>query len=142
MAIGYFIQKNFSLDLKTLVRLNIYYLMPGFIFVRLYETDILLGLFVKVLGFIIFFVIILFILSNVIGRILGLSSGEKVTLTNSVMFFNSGNYGVPVNDLVFRGDPFAMSIQVVVLMFQNILIFSYGIFSLQAVTAGKWRALL
>lgn len=47
---------------------------------------------------------------------------------------------MPVNDLVFRGDPFAMSIQVIVLMFQNIFIFSYGIFSLQSMDTGKLRA--
>src|SRR5699024_8272119 len=62
--------------------------------------------------------------------------------TNSIVFYNSGNYGVPVNDLVFKSDPFAMSVQVIVLTMQNIFLFSYGIFSLRQADIGKIRALL
>ena len=58
------------------------------------------------------------------------------------MFFNSGNYGVPVNDLVFKSDPLAMSIQVIMLTLQNIFLFSYGIFSLQSIQVGKLKAAL
>src|SRR5690606_39875626 len=64
------------------------------------------------------------------------------TLFRSVMFFNSGNYGVPVNDLVFKSDPLAMSIQVIMLTLQNIFLFSYGIFSLQSIQVGKLKAAL
>src|SRR5699024_3761842 len=42
----------------------------------------------------------------------------------------------------FKGDSFAMSIQVVVLTLQNIFIFSYGVFSMQSVDAGKLKALI
>src|SRR5690625_1948781 len=86
------------------------------------------------------FVFILYVLSMITGSLLGLNTRKKVTFTNSVIFYNSGNYAVPVNDLVFRGDPFAMSIQVIVLLFQNIFIFSYGIFSLQSMSEGKLKA--
>ena len=58
------------------------------------------------------------------------------------MFFNSGNYGVPVNDLVFKSDPLAMSIQVIMLTLQNIFLFSYGIFSLESIKIGKLKAAL
>lgn len=142
MAIGFVLQKKFSMDVQTLARLNIYYVVPAFIFVKLYTTEIALDLFAKVIIFIGVFVLILYVLAMIIGRFLKLSSGKKVTFTNSILFFNSGNYAVPVNDLVFRSDPFAMSIQVIVLMFQNIFLFSYGIFSLQSVHTGKLRAML
>src|SRR5690625_3592185 len=140
MTFGFILQKKFSLDVQTLARINIYYVVPAFIFVRLYSTEIALDLFVKVLFFIGIFVFILYILSRTIGRLMGHDSRKNVTFTNSVIFYNSGNYAVPVNDLVFRGDPFAMSIQVIVLMFQNMFIFSYGIFSLQSIHTGKLRA--
>ncbi len=39
------------------------------------------------------------------------------------MFFNSGNYGIPVNDLVFRSDPFVMSIQVIMFTLQTYFCF-------------------
>lgn len=140
MTIGYILQKKFSLDVQTLARLNIYFVVPAFIFVKLSSTEIALHMFVKVVLFIGLFVFILYVISMGVGRLLRLDPRKKVTFTNSVIFFNSGNYAVPVNDLVFRGDPFAMSIQVIVLMFQNIFIFSYGIFSLQSMSTGKLQA--
>src|SRR5699024_8061378 len=79
-------------------------------------------------------------IARLTGTLLGLDARKKVTITNSVIFYNSGNYAVPVNDLVFRGDPFAMSVQVIVLMFQNIFIFLYGIFSLQSMDSVILRA--
>ncbi|RCW74892.1 AEC family transporter [Saliterribacillus persicus] len=142
MAIGYYLQLTFKLDLSTLAKLNIYFLVPGFIFVKLYEATFSYSLFLYVLLFFILLVVILFIISVVVRKLLGMKNGEETTFSNSIMFFNSGNYGVPVNDLVFRGDPFAMSIQVIVLMLQNIFLFSYGIFSLRAAAEGKLKAAL
>lgn len=37
MAIGFVLQKKFSLDVQTLAWLNIYYVVPAFIFIRLYH---------------------------------------------------------------------------------------------------------
>lgn len=142
MSIGFILQKKFTLDVQTLARLNIYYVVPAFIFVRLYETIIPWNMFAKVILFVMSLAAILYVLAMLIGKMLGLSARKKVTFTNSVIFYNSGNYAVPVNDLVFRGDPLAMSVQIIVLMFQNIFIFSYGIFSLQSMDSGKLRAAL
>lgn len=142
MFIGFWLQKKFQLNVQTLARLNIYFLVPAFIFVKLYNTKISVQLFGNILLFFILYVILLFIFSYFIGKMLKLEKGEKTTFSNSVMFFNSGNYGVPVNDLVFKSDPFAMSIQVIMLTLQNIFLFSYGIFSLQSVKIGKLQAVL
>ncbi len=140
MAIGYVMQIKFQMNLQTLAKLNIYFLVPGFIFVQLYETEVAASLFGYVLLFFIVYSLLLYGLGEGIARTLGLKKEKKTTFTNSLMFFNSGNYGVPVNDLVFRGDPFAMSIQVIMLTLQNVFLFSYGIFSLQAANIGRWKA--
>src|SRR5699024_259136 len=142
MSIGFILQKKFTLDVQTLARLNIYYVVPAFIFVRLYEAVIPWNMFAKVILFVAMLVAILYVISRLTGTLLGLDARKKVTFTNSVIFYNSGNYAVPVNDLVFRGDRFAMFVQVLVLMFQNIFIFSYGIVSLQSMDSGKLRAAL
>ena len=142
MAIGFILQKKFTMDISTLSKLNIYFVVPAFIFVKLYSTQFSASLFGKVLLFFILLVIILYAISTLFAKILGLDRGKKTTFTNSTMFFNSGNYGVPVNELAFKGDPFAMSIQVIVLTLQNILTFSYGIFALQSVNSSKWKAMI
>src|SRR5699024_8148106 len=108
----------------------------------LYEAEFSGALFMRLLLFFVIFVFILFIIAAVIARTIGLDHGRKVVFTNSVVFYNSGNYGVPVNDLVFKGDPFAMSIQVIILMLQNTFMFSYGIFSMQSMQTGKLKAVL
>src|SRR5699024_8761334 len=122
-----------------LARLNIYYVVPAFIFVRLYTTDIELRLFLKIIFFVGVFVFLLYIIATAVGFLMKFTRDRRVTFTNSIIFINSGNYAVPVNDLVFRGDPFAMSIQVIFLMFQNILLYSYGVFSLQSLHTSKLR---
>ncbi len=142
MGIGFLMQKKFELNLQTLARLNIYFLVPGFIFVKLSSTQISANLFWNILLFFILYVVLLFGVSHFVGKMIGLERGEKTTFSNSIMFFNSGNYGVPVNDLVFKSDPLAMSIQVIMLTLQNIFLFSYGIFSLQSIQVGKLKAAL
>ena len=142
MAIGFILQRKFELNIQTLARINIYFLVPGFIFVKLYSTRISASLFTNVFLFFILYVVLLYFLAGLIGKLIGLKHGKKTAFVNSAMFFNSGNYGVPVNDLVFKSDPFAMSIQVITLTLQNIFLFSYGIFSLQSVKVGKLQAAL
>ena len=142
MLIGFILQKKFAMDISTLSKLNIYFVVPAFIFVKLYSTQFSASLFGHVLLFFILLVLILYVFSALFAKILGLNRGKKTTFSNSTIFFNSGNYGVPVNELVFKGDPFAMSIQVIVLTLQNILTFSYGIFVLQSVNTSKWKAMI
>ena len=142
MLIGFILQKKFAMDISTLSKLNIYFVVPAFIFVKLYSTQFSASLFGHVLLFFILLVLILYVFSALFAKILGLNRGKKTTFSNSIIFFNSGNYGVPVNELVFKGDPFAMSIQVIVLTLQNILTFSYGIFALQSVNTSKWKAMI
>ena len=141
LIIGVVIQTKFKLDLQTIAKLNIYVFIPAFIFVKLYETTISPLLFMTVILYLLIFVFVLYITGFIMARVLKLDPKKRVTFTNSVIFFNSGNFGVPVNDLVFKSDPFATSIQVIVLMFQNIFLFSYGVFSLQSLDSGKLRAL-
>ncbi|MCA0172522.1 AEC family transporter [Bacillus sp. RAR_GA_16] len=142
IGIGVLLHRIFQFDLYTLAKVNIYFIVPGFIFLKLYETTFSLSLFLSVLTFFSILIVVLYVVSYVISRLFGYSRSVRASFTNSILFYNSGNYGVPVNDLVFKHDPFAMSIQVIILTFQNILTFSWGIFSLKTVEGSKLSALL
>ncbi|GAB3057905.1 AEC family transporter [Salinicoccus sesuvii] len=139
---GYVIQLKFKLDRSTLAKLSIHYVMPAFIFMSLYESSIDFSLLLGVTGFLILYAFLSFILCWFIARFMNLQKDRTVLFTNANLFYNAGNYGVPVNDLVFRSDPYAMSIQVMLVVFQNMFAFSYGIFSLSARSVGKVQALL
>lgn len=58
-------------------------------------------------------------------------AGEKLpaTFKNSVVLNNSGNYGLPVSQLVFQNNALGLSIQVVVTIFQNLVTHTYGLFN-------------
>lgn len=140
--LGYILQKKFTLDLNTLAKLNIYVFVPGFIFVKFYKTHFALSLLFYIIIFFVIYMFVLFLIGKLLSMFRKTDKGETTTLTNSLMFFNSGNYGVPVNDLVFKGDPLAMSVQVIVLSLQNIFTFSYGVFVIQSLHIGKLKALL
>ncbi|MBS4177338.1 AEC family transporter [Lederbergia citrea] len=142
IAIGVLLQRKFKLDMYTLAKLNIYFLSPGLIFIKLYDSSFSLSLFFSVILFCSAFVAVLFFLSAATGRILKLNEKMKLSFSNSVMFYNSGNYGIPVNDLVFKQDPFAMSIQIAVMAFQNTLLFSYGVVAMNSINTGKLKAVL
>lgn len=142
MLLGFVLQKKFDLNLNTLAKLNIYFLVPGFIFVKLYSTSFSSKIFFSIILFLIIFLLGLVVFTKFLTKIQGFDKRKSTTLSNSVLFFNSGNYGIPVNDLVFKSDPIAMSVQVIVLATQNIFTFTYGIFTLQSLEKGKLKALI
>ncbi|MDY0394105.1 hypothetical protein RWE15_05950 [Virgibacillus halophilus] len=45
MGIGFVLEKKFALNVQTLAKMNIYFFVPGFIFVKLYSTQISMQLF-------------------------------------------------------------------------------------------------
>ncbi|TLS36584.1 AEC family transporter [Pseudalkalibacillus caeni] len=142
IGIGAWLHRVFMLDLYTLAKVNVYFLIPGFVFTYLYKTEFSLQLFSQVLLFFLILIVVLYFVVQLISKMFHFNKGVRVVFTNSVLLFNAGNYGVPVNDLVFKHDPFALSIQVIVMTLQNILAYSFGIFSFKAVEEGRLNALM
>ncbi|WP_323703768.1 AEC family transporter [Mammaliicoccus sp. Dog046] len=141
-ALGYVLQKRVKLDLRTLAKLNINVFVPGFIFAKFYKSDLAVHLLFYIVIFFLIYIIILYIVALLTSKLQKLDKGKETTLMNSVLFFNSGNYGAPLNDIVFKSDPVAMSAQVIILTLQNVFTFTYGIFAIQSVQVGKLKALL
>ncbi|UXV32420.1 AEC family transporter [Mammaliicoccus sciuri] len=141
-ALGYVLQKRVKLDLRTLAKLNINVFVPGFIFAKFYKAELAVNLLLLIIVFFVIYIIALYIVAFAIAKMQTLDKGKETTLTNSVLFFNSGNYGAPLNDIVFKSDPLAMSAQVIVLTLQNVFTFTYGVFAIQSVQLAKLKALL
>ncbi|MCU5745449.1 AEC family transporter [Staphylococcus sp. SQ8-PEA] len=142
IIIGFTVQKRFQMNLGALAKLNIYVFIPAFIFAKFYKTTLNLRMFGYIVTFFLLYILALYLIAQVTSLFLHHDKAKATTLNNSVLFFNSGNYGAPVNDMVFKGDPVAMSVQVIVLTLQNLFTFTYGIFAIQSVQVGKLRALL
>lgn len=142
LGIGALMQQKFQLDLYTLSKINIYYLSPAIVFSKLYTSNLPLSLFGGVLLFSASLAVIMYVISILVGKISRLNLRKQTAFTHSVLFYNSANFGIPVNELVFQKDPFAASIQVCVMIFQNFLVYSYGVFALNSLDKNKLKALL
>jgi malate permease and related proteins len=127
--LGYLMGKRFDLDIFTLSKFNFYIFVPAFTFFQLYTTDIPLDM-LKVVLFAVLMLGVNFLVGTLTARFRKQENGMRNAFRNSVMFYNSGNIGIPLITLVFSNDPFivdgktpylslALTIQVVVLIIQN-----------------------
>lgn len=132
IALGVLLQRAFKLDIKTLSKLNFYLFSPGVSFVLLYSTKLSLSVILEVLLFFSVFFIALILVTEAAVRIRRFAPGMRSAMRNSVLFYNSANYAIPLNQLVFVNDPFTLSIQIIIMMMQNLIPNTYGVYSVNA----------
>lgn len=134
MLIGAILQRKFEFDLKQLSTLITYCLMPAAVFVNIYDIRIEIDLLLQIIYYLILYSLSLIIVSHLISKTLKLEIGESAALKNSISLMNSGNYGLPVSQLIFSQNPVGVSIQIFIVIFQNLLTYSYGIYNLLSAT--------
>ena len=144
MTIGFIVQRTRGLDIKTLSNINFYILSPAVVFNLLYTTDISMSLFGQVMGFFVLFMLMQYFLCSIVIKLLRLEEGMPAAMRNSVLFANSANYGLPINELAFSGNPLTLGVQVIILMLQSFLPNTYGIYSVNAHQVNRkaiWRTI-
>ncbi|ANN32196.1 transporter [Bacillus thuringiensis serovar coreanensis] len=134
MLIGAILQRKFQFNLKQLSTLITYCLMPAAVFVNIYDISIETGLLLQIIYYLMLYSLSLIIVSHFISKTLKLEKGESAALKNSISLMNSGNYGLPVSQLIFSHNPVGVSIQIFIVVFQNLLTYSYGIYNLLSAT--------
>jgi len=132
IAIGILLERIFHLDIKTLSKLNFYLFSPAVIFTLLYETPIAMDLIGKVLLFFFSFMILQYLLVELIVRLRRYRPTMRSAMRNSVLFYNSANYGIPLNQLAFAGNKETLGIQIIIMMFQSLIPNTYGIYSVNS----------
>ncbi len=141
ISLGIILHRIFNLDIKTLSKLNFYLFSPAIMFELLYATAISLQLFGQVLLFFVVFMVAQYGLLEAVIRLRKYDDGGKRgAIRNSVLFYNSANYGIPINQLAFAGNPYTLSIQIIIMMMQSLIPNTYGIYSVNAHKA-DWRKL-
>lgn len=139
VGLGYIFGRKLGPDINTLTKLNLYALVPVFTFVYLYTSDIPADM-LKVLAFAVIMLAACSALSLAVSRIMGFDKGKKYAFINSVIFYNSGNIGIPLITLVFSSAPFimdgqtpylelALTSQIMILVTQNITTNSIGFYN-------------
>ena len=136
ISLGILIDKKFILDINTLTKISLYLIMPAFIFVSVFSTDLSSNL-IWVILFNLGLLLVNFIIGANVARLLKLPNITKRAFENTLMFTNSGNIGISLITLVFTNPPFApaaapyldivISVQVMVLLVQNIMVSTFGL---------------
>ena len=130
LVLGAVLQRKFHFNLKALSQLITYCFMPAAVFVNLYETSVELSVLGQVALFITLFIGSQMILSHFLAKMLGLAKHETAIFKNSVVLINSGNYGIPVAQMIFAAQPIGVAIQVILVIFQNMTTYTYGLYNL------------
>lgn len=127
IIVGALLHRKFSFDMNTLSKLSNYFLMPAIGFVNVYESKMAGEMLVAIIGFLLLQNLTLMILAHGIAKVAKFDKGLSATYKNSVVLNNSGNFGLPVSQLVFHNNPVGASIQVIVMIFQNLITYTYGL---------------
>lgn len=134
LVIGAVLQRKFKFNLRAISNLITYCLMPAAVFINLYETKIEYKVLLEIIWYLLIFSLVLMIMSSLICKFLKLDNEESAILKNSIVLINSGNYGIPVSQLIFQANPLGISIHIIVLIFQNIITYTYGLYNLISTT--------
>ena len=108
--------------------------MPAAVFVNIYETKIQMDVLGQVILFIILFIGSQMIIGSFFAKGLKLERQESAVFKNSVVLINSGNYGIPVAQMIFVTQPIGVAIQVILVIFQNMTTYTYGLYNLISTT--------
>lgn len=135
-GLGFLIQKTLGLDMPTLTRLNFHFVIPGMIYSAVVRSELTAGNVLKVVAFTIVVMASMAIAAYAIGLLRGVPRNERAALLMTAMFYNSANYGIPLQELAHRNRlapdggsaaSYAVSLQVFVMLVQNIASFTIGV---------------
>jgi len=128
VVLGYLFQRRMKIDASTLNRVNLYLFVPALTLSRLAETPLSVQTIGTVAIAVFLNAMVLWMLSYLIGQLAKFDSGTRATVTLGAMLENSGNFGLPLIELVL-GRQF-VGYQALVLAFNNVLTFTVGIWLL------------
>lgn len=139
-GIGWLLDRYGPLDLTTLVKLNIYVFVPAFIFVHVVSSELGGAQAARVMGFTVVVIASMYLLSTLVARWKGYDAGQTSALQLATMFYNSGNYGIPLMALAYPGA--GPVLQVFIVLTQNICTFTVGLMLAASTHRPGWRSAL
>lgn len=138
VLLGFYLDKKFGINVKTLSKLIFYLIVPSFVFVHVYKMHPDISSLKGMLG-VITIMTSSFFLATLIGRVRHYDIGRLQVCRNALMFNNAGNLGVALILLVFSNEPFivngetpylaeATSFQLLIYIYQNITVNTIGLY--------------
>lgn len=144
VCLGYVMQKNFSLDIKSFVKAQIYIFMPSLMFYNVYFNELTGAVITRVMMFVMGLFALLLILSTLTAKASGLEKPRAKAFVNACVLINEGNYGIPLITLLYAAGSqagHAVSIQMMVTLATSILINTVGLYNASSGTYSAFEAL-
>ncbi len=126
IGVGAFVRWRFKVDIASLSKLNIYVFVPGFVFYNVAHSTMQWDQMAGVVGITAINVFTIGLMVGGFGRLAGVDAQTLSAVALAAMFYNSGNYGLPLVELAAPNTN-APAVQTFVLLTQNILTFTCGL---------------
>lgn len=126
---GYALRSFLPIDVKSLVKLQLYLLIPSVLFVKVYESDLTGEILTSVTLTTTIVITTMYVISLIISKLRGFSSEDTSVFINTSTFFNAGNFSLPLMQLLYT-NPMAVSIQAIIMLLQNVAFFTIGMFTI------------
>ncbi len=130
VGLGWVLDRKFRLHLESLVKLNIYLMVPAFIFTHVLDTELAGYEAVRIVAFTLATIALMFICSAIASKVFKMEGKQRQSLSLATMFYNCGNYGLPLVTLAFGHA--AAAVQIYVLATMNIATYTIGLFLAQS----------
>ncbi len=128
IIVGYFTQKKFRFDLRTLSKSQFYIFIPALVFNKLYSSNLGGDLLLKLIAAAVMLMVGMLIIAFSVGLAFRLKKKQLFAFAPPVVLYNSGNFCLPLMELLYNSDPFVMSVQSVIMASQNIFQCTVGVF--------------
>ena len=135
VGLGALVRHKFKINVDTLSKVNIYLFTPAFIFDRVWRSDLRWENMAGIASVTAMCVVSLGIIVWIIGRVRNIERRRLAALAMAAMFYNSGNFGLPLAELAYPhgvGMKDGAAVQTFVVLTQNVLTFTLGL----AIAAG------
>jgi malate permease and related proteins len=127
ISAGFILQKKFHFNIQTLSKLQFYLFIPALLFIKIYHNTIQSRILLSVIGVLILIFIANYIVTYIVTKVFKYNRKTSSTMLNTTVLFNSGNYCIPLIELLFKTNPLAASVQAVILIFQSIMTNTIGV---------------
>lgn len=124
IGVGFVADRAFKLDMATLSKLNFYVTLPGLILIKTIDARLDPAIFGTVIAFTAVHFLLLLLISRLVFRAPALRRNAAV-LTLGAVFYNAGNFGLPLAQLAFGS--LGTGVLAIVMMAQNLITFTWGL---------------
>jgi len=141
---GYLLGRRVEAAADVLAKTLLYLLIPVFVFRNILDSDLAGAEYGRIIAFSAAALAVFYVLAQVASRVRGQDRPLRGAFTNSVILYNSANFGIPVMALAFsfgeEQQTYAVAVQIIVAACQGTAAYTVGALLAAAGSGGVGRA--